>query len=220
MSRLLFIQSSPRHTHSKSNQIAQAYLDELGEINPHLSVDVLSVWDMELPLFDGDKVGAKIAVMQGKEHTAAEKTAWDQIVGIANRFIAADRYLLAVPMWNSGVPYRLKHYIDVIHQPGLLWEMRPESGYFGLLQNKHATLVLTAGAYSPSAPSRAFGSDHHSTYLRAWLNQAGITAVDEVRFQPTLLTADPVGDLERAKSEAVALARVHGRIRYVHGRIR
>ena len=211
MSRLLFIQSSPRHTQSKSNQIAQAYLSALCESNPDLSVDVLSVWAVELPVFDGDKVGAKIAVMQGKEHTASEKTAWDQIVGIANRFISADRYLLAVPMWNGGIPYPLKHYIDVIHQPGLLWGLNPDTGYFGLLKKKHVTLVLTAGAYSPSA-SPAFGMDHHSSYLRDWLNQAGVTAIDEVRFEPTLLTADPVGDLERAKSEAVALARVHGRI--------
>jgi FMN-dependent NADH-azoreductase len=212
LNRLLFIQSSPRHTQSKSNQIAQAYLSELCENNPDLSVDVLSVWDIKLPVFDGDKVGAKLATMQGKQHTASEKTAWDQIVGFANRFITADRYLMAVPMWNSGIPYPLKHYIDVIHQPGLLWGLKPESGYFGLLQNKHATLVLTAGAYSPSAPSPAFGTDHHSSYLRDWLNQAGVTAIDEVRFEPTLLTADPVGDLERAKGEAVALARVHGRV--------
>ncbi len=211
VSRLLYIQSSPRSTHSKSNQIAQAYLSASRENNPDLNVDVLSVWNTDLPVFDGDKVGAKIAVMQGKQPTAAEKTAWDQIVEIANRFIAADRYLLAVPMWNGGIPYPLKHYIDVIHQPGLLWGLQPNSGYFGLLKNKHATLVLTAGAYSPSSPSSAFGLDHHSTYLRAWLNQAGVTEIDEVRFEPTLLTADPAGDLERAKGEAVALAAVHGR---------
>ena len=210
MSRLLFIQASPRLTESKSNQIAQAYLAELLKNNPDLSVDVLSVWDITLPVFDGDKVGAKIAAMQGKQHTGSEKTAWDQIVEVANRFIAADRYLMAVPMWNAGIPYALKHYIHVIHQPGLLWGLKPETGYVGLLNNRHATLILTAGAYSPSAPSPAFGTDHHSSYLRDWLNQAGVKAIDEVRFEPTLLTADALGDLERAKSEAVALARVHG----------
>ena len=212
MSRLLFIQSSPRHAQSKSNQIAQAYLSALYKSNPDLSVDVLSVWDTELPVFDGDKVAAKVNVMQGKEHSESEKTAWDQIVGIANRFISADRYLLAVPMWNGGIPYPLKHYIDVIHQPGLLWGLKPDTGYFGLLKDKHATLVLTAGAFSPSASSPAFGMDHHSSYLRDWLNQAGVTAIDEVRFEPTLLTADPAGDFERAKSQAVALGRVHGRL--------
>ena len=115
-------------------------------------------------------------------------------------------------MWNSGIPYRLKHNIDVIHQPGLLWGLKPETGYFGLLENKHATLVVTSGAYSESAPKPAFGLDLHATYMRAWLNQAGVTAIDEIRFQPTLLTQDPNGDFGRAKQAAVDLAGSHGRV--------
>jgi FMN-dependent NADH-azoreductase len=115
---------------SESIQIAETYLSALCEQNPDLNIDVLSLWDSDLPAFDGDKAAAKINVMLGQEHTAAQKTAWDQIVEIATRFIAANRYLFAVPMWNSGIPYRLKHYIDVIHQAGLLWGLKPESGYF------------------------------------------------------------------------------------------
>jgi FMN-dependent NADH-azoreductase len=89
--------------------------------------------------------------------------------------------------------------------------LKPETGYFGLLENKHATLVLTSGAFAPTSPSPAFGVDHQSTYLRAWLNQAGISAIDEVRFQPTLLTSDAAADLERAKQDAVRLAQGHVR---------
>ncbi len=109
-----------------------------------------------------------------------------KVVEKASRFITADRYLVATPMWNGGISYRLK------------------------LENKHATLVLTAGAYAQSLPSPAFGVDLQSTYLRAWLNQAGVTAIDEVRFQPSLLTQDPEGDFQRAKHAAVELATVHG----------
>lgn len=212
MTKLLFIQASPRGGQSKSIQVAETYLAALRAGNPDLEVDTLSLWETDLPVFDGDKAAAKINVMLGQEHDAMQKTAWDQIVEVANRFIAADRYLFAVPMWNGGIPYRLKHYIDVIHQPGLLWGLKPQSGYFGLLENKHATLVMTAGAYAETFPSPAYGVDHQSTYLRAWLNQAGVTTIDEVRFQPTLLTQDPAGDFERAKVAAANLATAHGQI--------
>ena len=212
MTKLLFVEASPRGAESKSIQIAETYLAALRANNPDLEVDTIELWDADLPAFDGDKVAAKMNVIVGQDHNAAEKTAWDHIVGIANRFIAADRYLFAVPMWNGGIPYRLKQYIDVIHQPGLLWGLKPETGYFGLLENKHATLVLTSGAYAQHFPSPAFGVDHQSTYLRDWLNQAGVTEIDEVRFQPTLLTQDPAGDLERAKQRAVELADSHRRI--------
>jgi FMN-dependent NADH-azoreductase len=109
-----------------------------------LEVDVLPLWQTELPPFDGDKAAAKVNVILGQEQNAVQKTAWEQVVEIASRFISADRYLFAVPMWNGTIPYRLKHYIDIIHQPGLLFGLKPETGYFGLLENKHATLVLTS----------------------------------------------------------------------------
>ena len=66
--------------------------------------------------------------------------------------------------------------------------------------------------YADSRPSPAFGIDYQSTYLRAWLNQAGVIAIDEVRFQPTLLTPDPTGALEQAKRAAMDLAQAHGRV--------
>lgn len=167
MTKLLHVQASPRGGDSKSGQVAEAYLAALTTANPGIEVDTLSVWDIDLPVFDGNKVAAKINVMTGQDHNGTQRTAWDQITEIANRFISADRYLFSVPMWNSGVPYRLKHYIDVIHQPGLLWGLTPETGYFGLLKDKHATLVLTSGAYSESAPKPAFGVDLHATYMHA-----------------------------------------------------
>ncbi len=212
MTNLLFIEASPRGGESKSIQIAETYLSVLLANNPDLDVDRLKLWEADLPAFDGDKVAAKMNVIVGQEQNAAQKTAWDQIVEIANRFIAADRYLFAVPMWNGGIPYRLKHYVDLIHQPGLLWGLKPDTGYFGLLSGKHATVALTSGAYAPSFPAPAFGVDHQSTYVRDWLTQAGVTEIDELRFQPTLLTTDAVGDLEKAKHRAVELAERHGRV--------
>lgn len=211
MSNLLFLQASPRKNASKSIQIAQTYLNALRVNNPDLNIDILELWETDLPAFDGDKVAAKMNVITEQNQNDKQQTAWDQIVAVAARFISADRYLIAAPMWNGGVPYRLKHYIDLIHQPGLLWGLNPETGYYGLLKNKHATLVLTSGVYAQGVPS-SFGVDHHSTHLRAWLNEAGVTEIDELRFQPSLLTPDPDGGFDRARERAVDLAAAHGRV--------
>ena len=205
MTKLLFIKASPRGGDSRSVAIAEAYLARLEARNAGLIVDTIDLWQETLPEFDGNKANAKLAVITKQTHTREQKTAWDEITAIANRFASADRYLFAVPMWNGGIPYRLKQYIDIIHQPGLLFGMNPETGYFGLLKDKKATLVYTSGAYAPGVPP-TFGTDHHSTYLRAWLNQAGITDIEEVRFQPTLLSPDPAAGLAQAKSSAKAMA--------------
>lgn len=213
MSKLLFIEASPRGKQSASSEIARTYLETLRKQNANLEVDTIDLWTTDLPPFDGDKVAAKLNIITGQSHSDRQQTAWDQIAEMAGRFSSADRYLFAVPMWNGGVPYRLKHYIDLIHQPGLMFGLDPKAGYHGLLRDKHATVVLTAGAYSPHLPSPEFGDDYQSSYLRFWLNQAGVTEVDELRFQPSLLTPDAVGDLGRVKQEAVELANKHGVIR-------
>jgi FMN-dependent NADH-azoreductase len=206
MEKILYIKASPRGSESKSAAIADAYLGALRGRLPTFTVDTLDLSAETLREFDGDKVAAKIAIMTGQTNQGRQKSAWDEITGIANRFIEADRYLIAVPMWNGGIPYRLKHYIDLIHQPGLLWGLDPKTGYFGLLKNKKAVLVLTSGAFGPSMPSPAFGIDHHSTYLRDWLNQAGVADVEIIRFQPTLLNPDPKGAFESAIAEAIFFA--------------
>lgn len=206
MTKLLFIKASPRGSASKSVAIAEAWLAARQAREPGLTVDTIELWEEALPDFDGDRANAKLNVITGQAQSDTQQTAWDQIVAIANRFIAADHYLFAVPMWNGGIPYRLKQYIDIIHQPGLLFGLKPESGYFGLLQGKRATLAYTSGAYSPAAPSPAYGVDHHSTYMRDWLNQAGVTEIEEIRFQPTLLTADPAAGLAAAITQAQELA--------------
>jgi FMN-dependent NADH-azoreductase len=145
-------------------------------------------------------------VFGGGTNEGEQATRWDEIVAIAQRFASADRYLFAIPMWNGGNPYKLKHYNDVIHQTGLLFGFDPQKGYFGLLEGKQATLVYTSGAFSLDFPTPAFGVDHQSSYMRAWLNQAGIADIIEIRYQPTILTADPEGDFERAKAAAAAAA--------------
>lgn len=206
MNNLLYIKASPRGADSRSSALADAYLATLRGRLPDLSVDTLDLSRESIPDFDGDKVAAKMAVIAGQTNHGRERSAWDEIVEVALRFIAADRYLIASPMWNGGIPYRLKQYIDVIHQPGLLWGLDPQTGYYGLLKNKSAVLALTSGAYAPSMPSAAFGIDHQSTYLRDWLNQAGVMEIAEIRFQPTLLTADPEGSFKAAVSAARSLA--------------
>jgi FMN-dependent NADH-azoreductase len=207
MTKLLYIQASPRHGASRSIAVADAYLAALKASDPTLEVDVIELWDAGLPEFDGNRNEAKLTVFGGGTNEGTQATLWDEIVDIAGRFTRADRYLFAIPMWNGGIPYKLKQYIDLIHQPGLTFGFDPEKGYFGLLSGKKAALVYTSGAFSEAFPSPAFGVDHQSTYMRSWLNQAGITNLEEIRYQPTILTADSDGDFARARAEAARRAR-------------
>ena len=76
----------------------------------------------------------------------SEKSAWKEIESIFDTFNEADKYIFSVPMWNFGLPYVLKHYIDVITQPGLAWSFSPDSGYTGLVKGKVLAIYATGGS--------------------------------------------------------------------------
>ncbi|AQQ03872.1 FMN-dependent NADH-azoreductase [Roseibium algicola] len=197
MTKILYIAASPRGPMSQSGKLAEAYLAARQADQPDVAIDRLELWNADLPEFDGDKAAAKMTFFGVGDMDAPRQSAWDQVVAVTNRFIGADEYVLSVPMWNGGIPYKLKQYIDIITQPGLLFGFDPEAGYSGLLSGKLARVFYTSGVYAPGAPAY-YGTDHHSTYLGWWLDFIGVREIETVRFQPSLLTADPAGDQLKA----------------------
>ncbi len=205
MTKILHIVASPRGADSQSSKLANAYLAERKTRAPDVEIDTLNLWETELPEFDGDKAAAKMTFFGVGEMDDAGKSAWDQVVAITQRFTGADEYVLSVPMWNGGIPYKLKQYIDIITQPGLLFGFDPEAGYSGLLENKVARVFYTSGVYAPGAPTK-YGADYHSSYLSWWLDFVGVSEIKDARFQPSLLTGDPVGDQKAAVQRSIELA--------------
>ena len=91
--------------------------------------------------------------------------------------------LAAVPMWNGGIPWALKLFIDTVTQPGLAFSFDPETGYTGLLGGRRAVVVYTSQVFSPGVPE-AFGTDFQSTYFEM-ARFVGIDRIETLRLQPT-----------------------------------
>ena len=203
MSKLLYVISSPRGAQSESRALAQEFLDAYRRSGPSVEVDVLDLWAAPLPLYGGAAVAAKMTVFAGQTPAGDQAAAWAEVQRIFARFDAADEYLFAVPMWNHGVPWVLKHLIDTISQPGMVFGFDPATGYTGLLAGKRAIVVYTSAVYYEGAPP-AFGTDFHRADFNDWLRWAGINEVSEIRFQPNLVTSD--ADAGRAAAQARARA--------------
>jgi FMN-dependent NADH-azoreductase len=203
--KLLYVKGTPRGEKSTSARVAEAFLTAYRAKHPTAQIDEIDLWREPLPEFDGDKAAAKMSFFGEGTLDGARRTAWDEIVAVTSRFTSADDYLFTVPMWNGGIPYRLKLYIDIMTQPGLLFGFDPATGYSGLLKGKRATAIYASGVYAPGVPA-AFGVDHHSTYFDAWLRSTGISDIATVRYQPNILTADAAAGLESARTVAVEAA--------------
>lgn len=99
------------------------------------------------------------------------------LAGISDRLIeevqAADENVLAVLMYNFGVPSILKAWFDRIARAGAAFNYT-ENGPLGLLDNKQVTVMAAwGGVYEGSE------RDTQSTYLRHFLNFIGIK---DIRF--------------------------------------
>ncbi|MDX1925315.1 MAG: NAD(P)H-dependent oxidoreductase [Pirellulaceae bacterium] len=206
MSKLLYIEASPRKERSKSIAVAKAFLDAYRAAHPNDEVVTLDLWAKALPEFDGYTIDAKYQVLHGQGFDQQQKAAWDAIVAVCEEFKSADKYVISLPMWNFGIPYKLKHYIDVIAQPGQTFSFSPATGYSGLVTGKPVlTIYARGGAYSADA---AKGMDFQKSYLEFLLGFIGFKDIQSIVVEPTLAAPADVAAAESTASQAaVALAK-------------
>jgi FMN-dependent NADH-azoreductase len=186
MAKLIHIESSPRKARSKSIEIATVFIDAYQAAHPDDTVVTMDLWEMDLPAFDGDTINAKYRILHGEEHSPAEAEAWQAVCKVFEAFNAGDKFLFSLPMWNFGIPYRLKHFIDVILQPGLSFSFSPETGYTGLVTGKPAVVIYArGGAYGPGTGLEAL--DHQIGYMQQILGFIGISDTRQIVYEPTLM---------------------------------
>ena len=133
---------------------------------------------------------AKLKYMMGSDMSSEESHQWQKVISLAEELKAADYYLMAVPMWNFGLPYRLKHYIDVVNHPNLTFT-RDENGPRGLVGGTATVIYSRGGDYSPK-DDQPDPLDFQSTYLKAWLTSIGVSPINEILLQQTMFGPDAV----------------------------
>lgn len=207
MPTILHVNASPRGSRSSSLQLAHTFIDTARAASgPGLQLETLNLFDDgALPEFGSTAAAAKMAVFSGQDQSPGQMMAWQSARTVFDQFAAADGYVFNIPMWNGGVPYVLKQWIDLITQPGWSFGFHPETGYSGLLEGKQAVAIHTSGVYAPGVPP-AFGQDFSSTFFADWLEFVGITEATHVRFAPTVLNADVESSRRQAEAELLKVA--------------
>jgi FMN-dependent NADH-azoreductase len=204
MSNVLWIKASPRTERSHSSAVAGAFLEAYAQAHPDDEVQEWDIFEDDLPTFDGLAVQAKYTILHGKEHTAEELEAWRAIEAVIDRVKWADKLILSVPMWNFGIPYRLKQLLDIIIQPTYTFSYSPEEGYVGLLTDRKALVVYArGGAYGEGTGAEAY--DLQKPYIDNILGFMGITDVTSILVEPMLMGGPEAA--ETAREGAVAEAR-------------
>jgi FMN-dependent NADH-azoreductase len=181
----LHIEASPRGGRSTSTARSRAFLDELTRLEPRLVGDRLPLWEAPLPEFDGATIAAKYARLAGKSLSAEEERAWTTVSHLVDGLRRADAVVISTPMWNMGIPYKLKHWIDLITQPGLSFKFDPETGYSPLLEDRPVLIVLSSAGDFSSGINRG-RPDLATPYLTAAFRFIGFKTITIVPVAPTV----------------------------------
>src|SRR3954468_7943288 len=173
--KLLHVISTPRGLASNTGRVSACLLEALIEQDDELAVTTLDLFRTDLPSVAGKNIEQKYRLMTGQPLDEAGLDSWGQIERSIEQFLAADVYLLTVPMWNLSIPYVLKYYIDAIVQPGYLFRYTPDGQVEGLVKNRTMLLVISSGSDYTTQPMASF--NFVESYLRAIFGFVGLTDI-------------------------------------------
>ena len=165
--RILQINSSIHGETGASTQLA-------GDIATHLGGEVTlrDLTSQPVPHLDAETFAAFSAPPEEhNEHQAAGRALSDQLI---EELRAADTVILAVPMYNFGIPSTLKAWLDYIARAGVTFRYTSE-GPEGLLGDKRVIVVATRGGQYAGTDA-----DHQTAFLRQVLGFLGLGELEFV----------------------------------------
>ena len=196
MSKVLYIQASARGERSASINVSDAFLKAYKESHPDDEITTYNLWEADIPEFDRAASNGKYAVLSGADIPDADKEAWAKVLSTIEYFKSFDKYVFSVPMWNFGIPYKLKQFLDVIIQPGQTFKFE-DGQYTGLVTGKPAFIAFARGGeYAGDASAW----DFQKPYFELALGFIGFSNVQSLTIEPTMMGGP---DVARAKIDEV-----------------
>ncbi|MDO4643723.1 MAG: NAD(P)H-dependent oxidoreductase [Cardiobacteriaceae bacterium] len=198
------------NAHPDPNSLLSATNQMVGHLLNKVSsdtIDTINLADTDLQTLDKTVQDMFINTFFRKQQpTPAEAQIIEKMNTQTTRLKAATRLVIALPMYNFGIPARLKDWIDNIVIPGQTFQYGADGSPQGLLTS-HKALILTAsgGIYSEGAFAPY---DFTIPYLQTVLGFLGIQHIYSVRAEGTSPDAVGVEDaVQKACTEIDAIWR-------------
>lgn len=186
MNNILQINSSILNGKGESSKLATEFVAQLRVGNPGAKVVVRELAKDPIPHLDEARFGAFLAKPEARTPEQA------RVVGESDALIdelkAADAIVIALPMYNFGVPSQFKAWVDHVARAGVTFKYT-DKGSVGLVTGKKAWVFATRGGlYAGTA------ADTQTAYVRQFLAFIGITEVEFVYAEGLAM-----GEAPRAK---------------------
>ncbi|GAB4134132.1 MAG: FMN-dependent NADH-azoreductase AzoR1 [Cyanobacteria bacterium J069] len=184
MSHLLHIDSSPRGERSHSRRLTREFVEAWKQAYPEDLVTYRDVGRNPVPHLDERWIAA--AYTPPEQHTPELQDAIHVSDRLVDEFLAADVYVIGIPMYNFSIPATLKAYIDQIVRIGRTFELEPgniENAYKPLVLNKKMFIITARGISGYGAGERYGMMNHQDPYLRTVFGFIGITDITVIHIE-------------------------------------
>lgn len=184
---------------SASSQLATEFVAQLRVGNPEAKVVVRDVAQNPLPHLDEARFGAFLARPEAR--TPEQREIVRQSDVLIDELKAADAIVIALPMYNFGVPSQFKAWVDHVARAGVTFKYT-DKGAVGLLTGKKAWVFATRGGlYAGTA------ADTQTAHVKQVLALIGITDVEFVYAEGLAMGDGPrSAGLARARTSLLRLA--------------
>ena len=184
MAHLLHIDSSPRGERSRSRQLTQEFVTTWKQVHPADTITYRDVGRDPVPHVNERWIAA--GYTPPSQRTPA---LWDAICEsdrLVDEFLAADIYVIGVPMYNFSIPSALKAYIDQIVWIGRTFEFtpaNPENPYTPLVLGKKMVVIATRGGSDFGKGGAYECMNFQTPYLATIFGFIGITDITFIEVE-------------------------------------
>lgn len=172
MSTVLYIKANPKSDEaSYTFQMSEAFIKSYQEKNPGDQIVTLDLYKEGLKPLDGEMIGQ---MYSGQDNVMKK---------YAEQFLAADKYVIAAPMWNLSFPAILKVYFDYVVYSGITFKYT-DQGPIGLLApGKKAVHIVARGGKYSEGPAAQF--EMGDRYVRTVLGFMGVQQISTITTELT-----------------------------------
>ena len=172
MTHILHIDASPRGDRSISRTLSHEFISEWKAAHPNDTVTYRDLGHDPVPFVTEEWIAAAFS---HEQHTPEQATAIQLSNELVDEFLAADRCVFSVPMYNFSIPSNFKAYIDQLVRVGRTFT--EEDGQFKGLANAKKALFITSRGVDFSAGSPYEGWDAQEPALRYPFQLMGVTDI-------------------------------------------
>ncbi len=184
MTHLLHIDSSPRGDQSHSRRLTREFVEQWKRLHPSDIVTYRDIGHNPVPHIDEPWIAA--AFTPPEQHTSELQEAIRLSNQLVDEFLAADVYVMGVPMYNFSVPSVFKAYIDQLVRIGRTVAFEPDDAahvYKPLVLGKKMFVIEARGDSGFESGGRYEKMNHHDPSLIAVFEFIGVTDITFIHVE-------------------------------------